>query len=234
MASLPVPPVPDLARVEGATVEEAYAWFVAYYEREAVPWNYLRGTKCVRESYRGLHALPQLLAGCQLEKIEQGRKSNAEIVTLAAPLAFGRKTQVFDLPRRQFQFGRDLRAGYRIPFFFVEDGIMKLYYLQQRKGANLTYDQMCMVATIHKRFLLDTEFFGQPCEIEYVDLAANALTNERVVTRYALATLELWPEERLRDRLTLVSEAFERVRASGVIKAKRIARRPDKDMNLFD
>jgi hypothetical protein len=207
---------------------------VAYYEREAVPWNYLRGIKCVRESYRGLHALPQLLAGCQLEKIEQGRISNAEIVTLAAPLAFGRTTQVFDLPRRRFAFGRDLQAGYRIPFFFVEGGVVKLYYLQPRKGANLTYDEMCMVATVHKRFLLDTEFFGQPCEMEYVDLAADALTHERVVTRHSLASLELWSEQRLRDRLTLVSEALERVRASGVVKAKRSVRRPDKDMNLFD
>jgi hypothetical protein len=234
MASLPVPPVPDLARVGGSTVDEAYAWFLAYYEREAVPWNYLRGIKCVREGYRGLHVLPQLVAGCLSEKIEQGRVSNTEIVTLAAPLAFGRKTQVFDLPRRQFPFGRDLRAGYRIPFFFVEDGVVKLYYLQPRKGANLTYDQMCMVATIHKRFLLDTEFFGQRSEMEYVDLAADPVSKERVLTRHSLATLELWPEERLRDRLTLVAEAFERVRASGLVKPKRIVRRPDKEMNLFD
>jgi hypothetical protein len=94
---------------------------------------------------------------------------------------------------------------------------------------------LCMVATIHKRFLLDTEFFGQRCEIEYVDLAADAVSKDRVVTRHSLASLELWSEERLRDRLSLVSEAFERVRASGLVRPKqRVARRPDKDMNLFD
>jgi len=39
MSSLPVPPVPDLARVGGSTVDEAYAWFLAYYDRDPVPWN---------------------------------------------------------------------------------------------------------------------------------------------------------------------------------------------------
>jgi len=141
MTDLPTPAVPDLARIPGSTVSEAVAWLLAYYD-VMVPWNYRSGTRCVKGAYRGLHNLQQLLAGCDCEKIDQSRKSNREIVTLAAPLAFGRSTQVFDLPRQRFSFGQRRFAGYRIPFFFVEGGVIKLYFLQPRKGTSPTYDQL--------------------------------------------------------------------------------------------
>lgn len=235
MPKFPVPPVTELSRAEGSTVDEMFAWWTAYYDRNPVPWNYLRGTKCVRASYGGLHNLPQLVAGCAAEKIDQGRVSNSEIVTLAAPLAFGRRTQVFDLPRRQFPFGRDNRAGYRIPFFFVEDSVVKLYHLQPRKGAAPTHEQMSMTATIYKRFLLDTEFYGLPSDVEIVDLAEDPTTKTRGVTRLSLAELDIWSVERLQDRLTLIAESLERVWNSGLIRPRsRTGRRPDPDMPLFD
>ncbi len=237
MPKFPVPPVPELARAGGSTVDEMVSWWLAYYDRKPVPWNYLRGTKVVRKSYDGLHVLRQLLAGCELEKIEQSRKSNAEIVELAAPLAFGRQTQVFNLPRRQFPFGRDNRAGYRIPFFFVEGGVIKLYHLQPRKNssASVTLEQMGMVGTIYKRFILDQEFYGQKADVEIVDLSEDRVTHARAVRRYSLADLELWSERRLQDRLSLIAESLDRVWNSGLIKSRdRKGRRPDPDMPLFD
>ena len=235
MRRYPVPPVPELARAGGSTVEEMVSWWLVYYDSEPVRWNYLCGTKVVRKSYSGLHNLRLLLAGCEAEKIDQGRRSNAEIVTLAAPRAFGRQTQVFDLPRRQFPFGRDIRSGYRIPFFFVESGVVKLYHLQPRKGASVTRDQMGMIATIYKRFILDQEFYGQKSDVEIVDLAVDPRTKERVVNAYSLSALEVWSEERLQDRLTMVAESLDRVWNSGLIRpGDRRGRRPDPDMPLFD
>jgi hypothetical protein len=235
MIGLPVPPVPDLARLDGTSFDEVVSQLLTYYEIKGVPWNYVPGTRIVKCSYKGMHDIKLLLTGCSKETNDVGRKSNEDIVRLAAPNAFDRSTQVFDLPRRQFHFGRDLNAGYRIPFFFVENRIVKLFFLQPRKSFNLTYDQLCMVATIHKRFLLDMEFYGQAADVEYVDLSADPVSKVREMHCYSLNTLELWTEQRLADRLSLIAEAIEFVRLSGLARPRPRRSRPVcADMPLFD
>jgi hypothetical protein len=231
---LPTPPVPDLARIRGETVAEAVEWLVKYYNMDGAPFNYRRSTRIVRGAYKGLHRLHVLEAGCEEEKTPVGRMSNRDVVRLAAPFAFDRATQVFDLTPRRFHFGQDLSAAYRIPFLFVEDGIIQVYYLQPRKGAGLEYGDLCMVATIVKKYLLDTEFFGERCDVEFVDVGAPEGT-ERLARRYKLADMKLWSDRRLADRLTLLSEALGAVAVSGRVEQRRRAyRRPEPDMPLFD
>lgn len=235
MPDFPTPPVTDLARIAGVTKDEMVQWLIAYYNRPDIPWNYICGRKCIIEAYKGLHALPLLVAGCAREKNNVGRDSNEQIVTLAAPLAFGRKTQVHQLPRKQFAFGQDLRAGYNVPFFFVEDGVVRLYYVQPRKTAGPSVDQLSMVATIHKRYLLDREFFGLPTDVEYVNLSEGPITHRRDVRVYSLSSLTLWSDQRLKERLTLITAALNEAWNSGlIIPRKRAGRRPDPDMPLFD
>ena len=235
MSILPTPPVPDLARVRGETVAEAELWLTKYFNRDGAPFNYRRGTRIVRGAYKGLHNINQLKAGCEDEKTAVGKSSNRDVVSLAAPLAFDRSTQVFDLPPRRFRFGQDRSAAYRIPFFFVEDGIIHVYYLQPRKAAGLDFDELCMVATIAKTHLLDTEFFGEKCDIEFVDVSAAEDGGDRAVRKYKLSDMELWSEKRLADRMSLLSEALENVSAGGKVEQRRRAyRRPEPDMPLFD
>jgi hypothetical protein len=231
---LVTPPVPDLACVEGDTVEQVIEWLTHYYEDDGCPWNYRTGTRAIKAAYKGLHRLDLLSASCAQEKTKQGRISNGEIIGLAAPIAFGRSTQVFDLPARQFAFGRTRRAAYRIPFFFVEGGIVKLYYVQPRKQHGPTFDSLGMVAKIHKKYLLDTEFYGQASDVEYVSLGAEEKNGPRVVRRYSLANLKLWSDERLTARLTLIAEALDRIEGRGIVQSRRRPARPEPEMPLFD
>lgn len=232
---LPTPPLPELVRADATSVDAAVSWFRGYYETPPVPWNYTHGTKCVKQAYKGLQSIKLLTAGCENIKNKVGQISNKQVVTLAAPLAFGRSIQVFDLPRRQFRFGRDRRCGFRVPFFFVEDGLIRLYFLQPRKCVALTMDELGMLATIHKRYLIDTEFYGEPVDIEYVDVSLNPESNRREVRKYCLEDLQLWSEAALRSRLTTLAEALHILETDKALSAKRrIAPRPDPELPLFD
>lgn len=235
MIELPTPALPDLARMTGSTVEEAASYWINYFNMVSVPWSYRAGTRCVKDAYQGLHKLKQLSAGCEIEKNKIGREANKDFVQLAAPVAFGRSTQVFDLSRRQFPFGRGRRAAYRVPFFFVENRVVKLYFAQPRKHAGLSLDQFSFVATVHKHYLLDTEFFGLPVDVEYVDVSAPAKGEERKLHTFNLSSLDLWSDERLADRLTLISESLDAAASSGLIVPRKRHQRPvDPSMPLFD
>lgn len=234
MRRLPSPPVPDLARMQAETSSEARAWMKDYYEGQGCPWNYRSGTKAIKVAYKGIHRLDLLAAAAAQEKNKQSKKSNGEIIGLAAPLAFGRKTQVFDLPPRRFPFGRDRYAAYRIPFFFVEDGIVKLYFLQPRKDNGPSFDELGMIGAIHQKYLLQTEFYGLPADVEYVDLTADPDTGFRKLNSYKLSDLQLWPEKRVTDRLTLAAEAIEFLEREGTVKSRRRSRSAEPEMPLFD
>lgn len=94
---------------------------------------------------------------------------------------------------------------------------------------------MSMVATIHKRFLLDTEFYGEKCDIEYVDLSANKATGEREVNTFKLSDLELWSDRDLADRLTLIAEAIEYIKQNKLAERKvRRSQKINAEMPLFD
>lgn len=232
---LPTPPVPDLARAKGETVSALVDWFVEFYNRKPVNFNYRVATRSVRLAYKGIHQLHLLTAACMGVTSSVGRASNIDVVNYAGPFAFGRSTQVFDLSRRRFAFGRDRFAAYRIPFFFVESGIVYVYYLQPRKSAGLEFDEFGMVATIVKTYLLDTEFFGLRSNVEFVDVSAPASTKVRLAQKFSLDTLPLWSEKRLTDRLTMISEALDIVTESGlVVRRRRVRPSPDPEMTLFD
>lgn len=235
MTLIPTPSVPVLARAKGETVEEIVDWFVAYFNRRAALFNYRCGTRIVRQAYRGLHKMHLLQAGCSTEKTRVGRISNSELVTCAAPFAFGRDTRVFDLSPRKFSFGRDKYSSFRIPFLFVENRMIHAYFLQPTKGAGLSFDEMGMVATIIKRFLLDDEFYGERTAIEAVDIGVPEGETCRVARSYSLSDLPLWTDARLQNRLTMIGRALDLVpHDPRVVQRHHVRPRPDPDMPLFD
>lgn len=232
MSRLLTPPVSELIRTPTNSIEEAIQSLCKFYEISG-NFNYLPGTKAIKSAYKGLHNLPSLLRG--FDKKEVGTKANRDVVELGAPVAFGRNTQVFDLPSKKFAFGRDRLSSYRVPFFFVEDGVIKVYLLLPRKGPYLNFDHVGGLGTVLKTYLLEQEFFGDAVDVEIVDLSSAFKGEARQVRRYSLADLSLWSTERLNVHLSIVSSALDRMEAEAIVKAnKRVRPLKDPDLPLFD
>ena len=142
--------------------------------------------------------------------------------------------QVFDLPPRKFEFGLGFRSGFRIPFFFLEKGVVKLYYIQPRKSFSLDRTQLGFLATVHKRFLLDIEFFGSASDIEYVDVSAPSEGAPRLLKVYSLADLDLWDAAALEKRLSNIAAALRFIAEKNLTRARRVTERARPDMPLFD
>ena len=51
MSNFSTPPVTDLARIAGSTVDEMVEWLIVYYNGPDIPWNYIRGRKCLIKAY---------------------------------------------------------------------------------------------------------------------------------------------------------------------------------------
>jgi hypothetical protein len=235
MIRLPTPPVPELARADTSSLQSAIRWFTDYFNRGGAPFNYRCSNKSVRAAYKGLHNLRILRNAAQLEHTEMGKHANDEVIQYAAPLAFGRNTQVIDLSPRRFGFGIDKQAAYRIPFFFIEDAVVNAYFLQPRKQAGLNERQMGFVASIVQKYLLEQEFYGERYNVEFVDVGICPGTSVRRVVKYKLDDLTLWSQSEIEDKLTVISEALDIVGASDAVKRKpRANPRSDAEMPLFD
>jgi len=213
-------------------VESAIAHIVTELNGSGGGFNYIDATKRIKAAYKGLHSLKDLtrIVPSKMEKV--GQKYNIDVVKLAAPKAFGRKTNVFDLHSRRFHYGGERDASYRAPFLFTEDGIVKLYYVQPRKTALFTFEQASFYASITKKFLLDTEFYGEKTDVEIVDVAERVEGQGRVTQTFTFANVDVWEDGRIAAHLKIVREALDHIEAKNLVKRKR---RPlkDRDLPLF-
>lgn len=222
----------EIICADTSTTESAIAHLSVALRPAKVHWNYIESVQRIKFAYKGLHSLEQLTAGLRSKAGTDGHRYNKEVTELAAPLAFGRNTHVVDLSPRKFAYAGDRKAAYRLPFFFVEQGIVKAFCLQPRKSGKLTIDQVGGYATVVKKFLLDTEFFGERVDLEFVDLGSPDGKGPRSVDHLCLDDLMLWSEEKLEAHLNVVAEALRFIEDNEIIESKR---RPLKvpDLPLF-
>ena len=227
------PNLPEIFRTDTNSVESAVAHLMSALTPSGVTWNYLDSVKRVKSAYQGLHNLDVLTNYTASHQKRPGYKSNRIVTELACPIAFGRNTQVNNLSPRKLPYQGERFASYRIPFFFVENGIVKVYFLQTRKNGSFQYDQICGMATAVKLHLLDTEFYGENVDIEVVDLGVPIDSSERAVRVFTMDDLELWSESKLNDHFHVIVEALEFIEAENLVPQRR---RPlkDKEFPLFD
>ncbi|TPN46989.1 MULTISPECIES: hypothetical protein [unclassified Mesorhizobium] len=234
MIPLTNPPLVEVLRADTTSVQTAVRSLLEFYNPiDGGKFNYLRAVKAVRKAYKGFHQIDQLLAAPLSTKERVGYKPNQDVIALASPLAFNRRTQVFDLTGRRFPFARDRFATFRIPFFFTESGVVKLYFLQYRKSFFLSKDVYCGMFSVHRKFLLEQEFYGETCDVEYVDCSSDEDGGSRNRKVYSSQNLEMWSDERLTDQLGVVASAMDEIERRQ-LKVKRIRPLRDVELPLFD
>jgi len=152
---LVTPPVPDLSCVKGETVHEQ-SMLTHYYEttaaRELSNWN-----KVNQGGSRGSPARPPALPNVRGKERTRAESPKARLFGWPLRWPFGRSTQVFDLPTRQFAFGRTDVQHTAFHFSSWRIELVKLYYIQPpRTRANLRSTRNGR--QIHKKYLLETNF----------------------------------------------------------------------------
>ena len=88
---------------------------------------------------------------------------------------------------------------------------------------------MELYASIAKKYLLDSEFYGEQTEIEFVEAAVRNDGKHREVQVYSFQDLEIWDDYRIARHLNTVEEALGIIEAEKLVKKKR---RPLKDSEL--
>ncbi|MDX8441877.1 hypothetical protein [Mesorhizobium australafricanum] len=227
------PSLPEIVRVDTSSINSSVAHLISLLEPSGGNFNYLDGTKRTRKAYKGLHDLNKLLSATPSKASSVGHQQNMDVVRLAASHAFGRQTAVFDLPARKLSYGDDRFASYRIPFFFVEARMVKVYFLQPRKNTHFTLDQYGLMASVIKKNLLDTEFYGEYCEIEFADVSKKVGDNERTLQVYHLSDLPAWSESDVAEHFRVVTAALKIVEDENLVKEVRRPLR-DRELPLFD
>lgn len=221
--------LPDIVRVCTLSEDAAIAHIVAELEGSGGGFNYIDATKRIKAAYKGLHSIGSLVRVPQSKADKVGQKYNIDVVKLAAPLAFHRATNVFDLNGRSFSYGEARHASYRVPFLFTENGTVKLYYLQPRKSAGFSDGEVSLYISIVKKFLLDSEFYGEQVDVEIVDVAEQVGGQGRVLKTFSLSSVEIWSDDKIAEHLKVVRSALDFIEAQNLVKKKR---RPLKDRDL--
>lgn len=227
------PSLPEIVRVDTSTLDAAIAHLVSFLDPSGGGFNYLDATKAIQTAYRGLHNLSSLTVSTPAHSNRFGRSFNIDVIKLAAPLAFGRTTRVFQLPARKLPYGSDRLASYRIPFFFAEDAVLKAYFLQPRKNTHFSLSQYGLLASVIERNLLQNEFYGERYDLEVVDVSNPQDEDKRSIARHSLGDLSRWSDRDIDEHFRLVDEALT------VVERERLVtkvRRPLKDpaLPLFD
>lgn len=227
------PSLPEIVRVDTASLDSAIAHLISFLEPSGGGFNYLDATMRIRKAYGGLSDIQILTSASESLQRKFGHSFNMDVVKLAAPHAFGRKISVFDIHARKLRYGGDRQASYRVPFFFVEDKIVKAYFLQPRKNTHFSKEQYGMLYSVIRNNLMSTEFYNLSLDIEIVDVAMLLGKDKRSIRTFSSSDLNIWDQGAIDYHFSVITDALSTIERENLV---RKVRRPlrDRSLPLFD
>jgi len=206
-----VPSAQDSARLIKPTFEETLASLREHYQRPVIGWSYNKVRNASRPIFSGdmtAAAIAGMFTAPAHEDARSpkaiGRKSNLQVAVMLRDHASGRVFKCHDLKPRKVFLSPEHALTVNPGFYFVEDGKVKIFWLQPRRTYALTIEQMGVLNGLLRLSHFRDDF--EDAELELLDLSA--VDGVRVPQVFGRADLPVLTEEQLRVGLEHLLRAY--------------------------
>lgn len=170
-----IPPLPashDLVRLDRSTEAETVEAVLSHLRRSRPPWNYELARKMAPAALAGELPLSALEKACKSARTtEIGRKANFEVLEAIRTHGIGRSIQCYRMADGYLKATKDVTIKIAADFYYVEDGIPKVLWLQPRRSYSLNQPQLGTFCTLLRMTLLRGDFAD--ADVEILDLSAS-------------------------------------------------------------
>lgn len=221
MIEYKTPMLIDIFRLTQSTDMATQKAIIDYLKSKAGGFNYNRSATFTEKAYGGYRNLDSLFSQCEGDGTSIAKVHNTKVLKATAPLSLGRNIQTFRFPKRKYTVAPGIKSSLGPQFFFVENGVVKLLYIHARNSHRADLKDFAGLAWALKQDVLDEDFFGQPSDIEFINVDKRGSVSTTEV--YSLSDLEVHLMEDPQTTLGRFTRAFNNIKQSGL--AGEIVRR---------
>lgn len=165
-----VPMLIDVFRLTGDDHQENIQSQILYFARSPGGFNYNRAATFQMKAYQGYSDADSLHKQCIGHGNRRDLVENAKVLRLILPWARNREVRVVRLPRHFLTLTKDVSCPLGPSFGFLEDGVMKVFYLHCRNTSRASVVDLSYWAAAIKFELLENEFYELPADIEILNV----------------------------------------------------------------
>jgi len=231
MAALKLPALQDMARIIRPTVHETSKELVVYYEGRP-PFSYDFVRRMAKSLFSGEVSLGQVQKSCELRVHPAGRKQNSEVSELVWQAAQGRSFMCHDLSPRKFYIQKEQAIFVRPLFYFVENGVVKILWLQPRRRYGLSVNQLGILGSVIRHtFLVDD---WAEATVQILDCSCPEGGSARALQMYEIEDLPILPDDKLLAAFEILLTAYNELVQSGYQRpVRRPKEKPDSQHDFF-
>ncbi len=209
----PLPSAVDAARIIDEDESVVERRLREYYKAARPPWNYNWVKRVSKNIYSGDLAVAAFRSALEQRtrkgKVRAGIEPNVDVALLLRKHSEGRVFQCFDIKPRKVFISRQYSLMLNPPFYFVEGGIVKIFWLQPRKQYALNDHQAGVLGSLLRLSHFRDDF--SDAKLELFDASAPDATT-REPRKLGLDDLPRISEEELTSSLRALLIAYERVK----------------------
>lgn len=170
MKPIKAPMLLDVFRLTAPSEKQTVANIIRHKETPAGGFNYGRSATFTEKAYSGYRDFRALFSQCEGDGTSIAKVHNTKVLRLTAPLSQGRAIQTFPFPKRAITLAPGIQSSLGPKFFFVENGLVKLHYIHARNSFRASLKDFAGLGWAIKQEILDQDFFGQPSDVEFINV----------------------------------------------------------------